>query len=73
MDMTGMAMGDLGWWHWITFALLVGIVLYPVGRILGRIGFSPFWSIVALIPLANLAGLWIVALSPWPTDDAQSP
>jgi hypothetical protein len=53
-------------WHWTIFVISVALVLYPVGRILGRLGFSPFWSILALIPLVNLVALWVVALSPWP-------
>lgn len=68
MGETAMTMEGLVFWHWITFAVLVGLVLYPIGRILARIGFSPFWSVIALIPAANLAALWIVALSPWPND-----
>lgn len=63
--------GTLSMWHWITFAVLAALVLYPIGRILARIGFSPLWSIVAFIPLANLFGLWAVALAPWPSDKAE--
>ena len=54
--------------HWIIFAISVVLILYPIGRILGRLGFSPFWSVVTLIPLVNLIGLWVLALSPWPRD-----
>ncbi|WP_395021326.1 hypothetical protein [Dongia sp.] len=53
-------------WHWVVFAAFAALILYPVGRILTRIGFSPFWSIIVFIPLANLIGLWILALSVWP-------
>lgn len=67
-----MMIGDYGLWHWIIFAGIVGIVLHPIGRILSRIGYSPFWCVVAFIPLANLAGLWIVALSRWSIDDANA-
>jgi hypothetical protein len=42
------------------------LVVYPVGRILGRIGFSPFWSIMAFIPVLNLVALWVLALVDWP-------
>lgn len=63
-DWTGMA--GYGVIHWIVFVLVVAAILYPIGRILGRIGFSPFWSILAFIPLVNLIALWILALSDWP-------
>jgi hypothetical protein len=55
-------------WHWIFFVLFVGLVAYPVGRILNRMGFSPLWSVLAFIPVINVAALWVVALSDWPRD-----
>lgn len=63
-----MFMGYWSVWHWILFVVFVALVLYPIGRILSRVGFSPFWSVIALIPLANLVGLWIVALVDWPRE-----
>ena len=54
--------------HWAIFAAIIAAVLYPIGRILNRIGFSPFWSVLMLIPLATLLGLWLLALSDWPLD-----
>jgi hypothetical protein len=64
MDWTDM--GGYGLGHWLAFVVMVALVLYPTGRILGRIGFSPFWSILALVPIANLAALWILAFVDWP-------
>lgn len=55
-----------GFGHWLVFAILAAVVLYPLGRILDRIGFSPFWSVLALIPFANLLALWVLAFSDWP-------
>jgi hypothetical protein len=63
-----MFMGYWSAWHWIAFTAFAALVLYPTGRILSRIGFSPFWSVVAFIPFANLVGLWFVALTTWPRD-----
>jgi hypothetical protein len=51
--------------HWFFFAVMVAVILYPIGRILKRIGMSPFWSVIALIPLVNLAGLWVLAFADW--------
>lgn len=55
-------MGVWGTSHWLIFALFVVIVLYPIGLILRRLGYSPFWSVLALVPIVNLIGLWLVAL-----------
>jgi hypothetical protein len=60
-------------WHWIAMAIIAVLALYPIGRILSRIGFSPLWAVIALIPLANLVGLWVVALAAWPRDPGERP
>jgi hypothetical protein len=52
--------------HWIIFAVMVVIVLYPIGRILRRMGLSPFWSVLVFIPFVNLVSLWVLAFSDWP-------
>ena len=63
-DWAGMTGYGLG--HWLVFAVMVAVVLYPIGKILGRIGLSPFWSIVALVPFVNLIALWVLAFIDWP-------
>lgn len=60
-DMTGYGVG-----HWLLFAAMIAAFLYPIGRILSRVGFSPFWSILAVIPVANLIALWLLAFIEWP-------
>lgn len=66
-DMAGYGLG-----HWVVFALMAAVVLYPIGRILGRIGVSPFWSILAFIPLVNLIALWVLAFVDWPVKDRKA-
>jgi hypothetical protein len=57
--------------HWLWFIVMIAVVIYPVGRILSRIGFSPLWSIVIFIPLVNLIALWIFAFTDWPDGRAE--
>lgn len=52
--------------HFLMFAVVAALFLYPIGRILSRIGLSPLWSVFALIPFVNLIFLWIVAFLDWP-------
>ena len=52
--------------HWLFFIALVAAVLYPIGRILNRIGLSPFWSVLVFVPLVNLIALWVLASIDWP-------
>jgi hypothetical protein len=52
--------------HFLFFAIMVALVVWPLGRILSRAGFSPFWSILAFVPVVNLIALWIFAFADWP-------
>jgi hypothetical protein len=52
--------------HWVFFVVFAVVLLYPIGRILNRLGFSPFLSIVAFIPFFNLLALWTLAFVDWP-------
>lgn len=52
-----------GFGHWLMFAVMAAAILYPIGLILKRLGFSPFWSVLALVPGVNLIALWILALA----------
>jgi len=58
-------------WHFVMFAIFAALLLYPIGVILRRIGYSPFWCLLVLFPLLNIIGLWLLALSPWPTNGSR--
>lgn len=66
-------MNGYGVAHWLVFTAVAALILYPIGRILGRIGLSPFWSVVAVIPVANLIGLWVLAFLDWPGSGRSTP
>jgi hypothetical protein len=51
---------------------ILGIVVYPVAKIVQRTGHSPWWTILMFIPLVNLIGLWVLALSKWPAIDRRT-
>ncbi|MCA0316428.1 MAG: hypothetical protein LCH88_00010 [Proteobacteria bacterium] len=57
-----MWMGDWGLTHGVMMVALLALILYPVGLILRRLGYSPLWAALAFVPVVNLVGLWIVAL-----------
>ncbi|MDE2469619.1 MAG: hypothetical protein KGL35_12970 [Bradyrhizobium sp.] len=48
--------------HWFWFIIMVIVVLYPAGRILSRMGFSPLWSVLLFFPVLNLVAMWIPGL-----------
>ncbi len=59
-------MGGSGLGHWAFLLLIVIPLIYPISRILGRMGLSPVWAIIALMPLVNLVALWVPAFIDWP-------
>jgi hypothetical protein len=66
----GVGMAGYGAAHWIVFLVMAVVLLYPIGRILKRIGLSPFWAVLAFVPLLNLLGLWVLAFVDWPRQDS---
>nr|WP_283829338.1 hypothetical protein [Bradyrhizobium diazoefficiens] len=58
---------------WFWFFVMAGILIFPIARILSRIGFSPLWALLAFIPFANLIGLWALALADWPIKERSAP
>ena len=42
------------------------VVAWPAARICGRLGFSRWLGILAVVPVANVVLLWFVAFTPWP-------
>ena len=48
--------------------LLALFVCWPVAKIAGRVGFSRWWALLALIPIVNLALLCVFAFVEWPSD-----
>ena len=67
--MTGWMMtGNWGVTHLLVFAIMAALVIYPVGLILRKLGYSPFWAVLACLPGVNLLGLWVIALGLKPSD-----
>ena len=52
--------------------ILVAItfMLYCTTRILRRAGFSPMWAPLVLIPLVDIALIWVFSYSFWPSHDS---
>ena len=65
-------MGSLSIWHWIVVLLFLVLPGYPIARILNRLGYSGWWTIVAFITPLNLIGLWVLAFKRWPIETGSS-
>ncbi len=69
-------MGDLLQpWHLIVLAfvssLFSAVVLPPYWMIFRKAGFSPWLSLLTLVPLAKYIVLWVVGFSEWKPGPAQ--
>ena len=62
-------MGSLSIWQWLFVIFLIVVLSIPISRILTRIGYSKWWTIVYFIPFVNIVGIWILAYSRWPAVD----
>ena len=62
-------MGSLSIWQWLFVIFLIVVLSIPIARILTRIGYSKWWTIVYFIPFINIVGIWILAYSRWPAVD----
>jgi len=59
-------MGSFSLFHWTVFLpfILAAIFFAPVVR---KAGLSPWWALLALVPVGNIIALWIFAFADWPT------
>ena len=56
-------------WHSIILTVFLVLQAIPIAKILGRVGFSKWWTIAFLIPIVSLVTLWIFASVRWPAID----
>ena len=60
-----------GWGpSWLVFA---AIAVVPFWRICQRVGYSPWLSLLIIVPLANLVFLYYLAFAQWPTEKKVPP
>jgi hypothetical protein len=46
------------------------VIVWPSAVICRRAGYSPWLGLIAIVPLAQIALLWLIALSPWAAEGA---
>lgn len=59
---------SIGIWQVLIFLLVVAIQVIPFWKIFPRAGWSPWLSLLMVVPLLNLVMLYILAFKSWPTD-----
>jgi hypothetical protein len=53
----------------LVLTLYVLVLIVPAVKVLPRVGFSGWWSILIFVPLVNIIALWIFAFGRWPIDE----
>ena len=65
-------MGTFSLFHWIVVLAVFGaLIIVPIWAwctIVKKAGFSPWWGVLSIVPLVNIAMLFVFAYSKWPTD-----
>jgi len=59
-------MGSLSVFHWIIILAFVFLYFFPTVKILQKAGYSGWWSLLTILPLANIIVLWVFAFARWP-------
>lgn len=49
--------------------LIIVFVLWPTAKVLRRLGVSPAWLALVIIPLAALILLWCLSYAKWPGNE----
>jgi hypothetical protein len=62
--------GSLSIWHWIVLLAALATVI-PVAKALSRVGLSPWWAILSIVPIVGWFGFWAFAYAPWPKVDSE--
>jgi len=56
---------------WVAIPLVIVLIIYfvPLIQIIHKAGYSRWWVLIWLVPIANFVFLWIFAFSRWPLED----
>ncbi len=61
--------GSFTVFFFIIFAIMIVVILVPASKILRKMGYSGWWSLLYFAPLGPIIGLWILATSKWPLEE----
>lgn len=51
----------------------MALIVLPFWQLFARAGYSPWWSLVMLVPGLNIAALYVLAFSDWPSQRSTTP
>jgi uncharacterized membrane protein YhaH (DUF805 family) len=66
METTTTVTTDYGAIGPIPIAIILLLAVIPYWKLWQRTGHSGWWSLLMLVPVANLISLWVLAFKDWP-------
>jgi hypothetical protein len=64
-------MDEYSLWHLVLFAVVVFLWVFPFWHIIGKAGYHPAISLLAIFPALGLILLWWLAFARWPIERNQ--
>jgi hypothetical protein len=53
--------------HWFIIVSVLSLALWSlIPSVVAKAGFSPWWAVLAIVPLVNIIMLWVFAYAKWP-------
>ena len=59
---------DYSVWHFALLGFVLFLWVFPLWRIIGKAGYPPFVSLLAIFPVVGLILLWWLAFARWPVE-----
>ena len=60
-------------WSVLLLSALALAGVWVTARIVGRAGFRPWWAVLILVPVVNLAMIYVFAFIRWPISETRRP
>lgn len=57
----------------IGLIVILIVVIFPIAKILSRIGWNPWLGLLWLVPVVNIVMLWVLAFGDWPMRPEERP
>lgn len=58
------------WVALLVMGIYLAIKIGLAGFVLARTGRSPLWSLMIMVPIGEVVGVWLLAYAPWPRYEA---
>ncbi|HXF54655.1 MAG TPA: hypothetical protein VNK52_11085 [Hyphomicrobiaceae bacterium] len=68
-----MDMGPMSLWHLVILAAVAFLWIFPMWRIIDRMGRPPALALLMVFPPAFLIVLWWLAYTDWPAAESSAP